>query len=182
MQRHLFSDKAPYSQSYVLCNSHVQMWELYYREGWGLMNWCFWIVVLEKIPESLRHKEIKSVSPTGNQPGRIDAEAEAPVLWPPDVKGQITEKTLMLGKIEGRKIRGWKRMRWLDGITNSMDMSWSELWEIVKDRHPWGHKESDTTEDWTELKLDIAFFPRSKCLLISWLQSPSAVILEPPQN
>ena len=63
-------------------------------------------MVLEKTLESLGHKEITPVNPKGNQPGRIDTEAEAPVLWPPDVKGQITEKTLMLGKTEGRRRSG----------------------------------------------------------------------------
>ena len=70
--------------------------------------------------------------------GRTNAEAEAPILWPPEVNSQlILEKTLMVGKTEGRRRRGQQRMKWLDGITDLIDMSWSKLWKIVKDRKAW---------------------------------------------
>ena len=155
-----FANKGPSSQSCGFSSGHVWMWELDYKESWAPKNWCIWTVVLKKalrVPWTARRSNqsiLKEISPECSLEGlmlKLKLQYFGHLMWGTD----SLEKTLMLGKSEGRR-RGWQRMRWLDGISDSMDMSLSKLWEwgcIGRSGcNPWGRKELDTTErlNWHE--------------------------------
>ena len=158
-QRHYFANKVPSSQGYGFSSSHVWMWELDCKEFWALKNWCFWTVVLEKTLETpLDSKEIKSVHPKGHQSWifieRSDAEAESPILWLPDAQNWLIGKELRSwcwGKLKAGGKGDDKRMRLLDGITDSMGMSLSILQEMVKDREAWHAAVHGVTKTQTQL-------------------------------
>ena len=114
----------------IFSSSHVWMWELAHKEGWALKNWCFWTVVLENSLENpLNFKEIKPVNLKGNQPWIFIGKSNA--------DGYLMQRTESLEKIEGRKRRGWQRMRQLDGIIDWVEVCLSNLCEIVKGRDIW---------------------------------------------
>ena len=129
-------------KAYGLPSAHTWLWELDHKEGRRPKNWCLRTVVLEKTPESpLDSKEIKPVNLKGDQPwvftGRTDAEAEVPVFWSSDANRWLIGKVPDMGKIKGRRRRGHQRMRWLDGISDAMNVNLGKLWEMVRDREVW---------------------------------------------
>ena len=171
--RHYFANKGPYRPSCGFPSSHIWLWSLDHKESWVLKNWCFWTVVLEKTFESfLDCKEIQPVNPKGNQSwifiGSADAEAKTPILWPPDARNWLIWKDPDAGKDWRQEEKGTiRRMRWLDGITDSMDMRWRKLREMVKNREAWRaavHTITDSRarlSDWTTSAEDRLFLNAS---------------------